>query len=137
MATKQEDRKRTVVDFMVILVAVGLIGCAIWGMPFAIARPSLEIQSVGLMAGAYALAGALALASQFAAQRWSRRGLARGLLVAAALALLAGLLAFHTIGPRAWITMILPAAILLAATPFIGPMPSPGPSELRTGYQRR
>lgn len=68
-------------------------------------------------------AGALAVTAVLVALRST--ALARALTALAGVILLATLLAFERIGWVAWITLILPAIVLLGAAPFVGPMPAP------------
>ena len=69
------------------------------------------------------MAGASALISVGIAQRWKLRGLARALLLVAALALVVLLFMFRDFGPRALLTVLLPAALLLLSATAVGPMP--------------
>jgi len=72
----------------------------------------------------YAAAGGLTLIALFTGQRWEWRTLARLLLIAAVVVLVAGLFTgFRELGPAAWLTIIVPAIVLVIAVPFFGPMP--------------
>jgi hypothetical protein len=76
---------------------------------------------------AHTLAGALGIGSLLVGVRRPR--LARVPLVAAALLLISGFLAFHRITLLPALTLGLPALAMLAATPFVGPMPRPEEEE--------
>jgi hypothetical protein len=69
------------------------------------------------------MAGAFALASVAVAQRWKLRPLARALLAVAAVGLLIVLFMFRDFGPRAMLTVLLPAMLLLVSAFAVGPMP--------------
>jgi hypothetical protein len=103
----------------VLIAGLLLSGLAIWPPPF------VNAQEVGGRFGVwqvYALAGGLTMAGLVLGQRW--RALARPLLLAAVLVLAAGLFTtFRDLGPAAALTVILPALLILVATPFFGPMP--------------
>ena len=137
MAIAQARQRRTVMDFLVILVGVALLGFAMWAGPLALGDSQGEIADPNLVWAIYFFAGAFAIASQFVGQWWRRRGIARALLVVAALALLGGLAGYRDFGARALLTMLLPAIVLLAAVPMVGPMPDPdGPSADDRAHER-
>jgi hypothetical protein len=111
-------------DVIAIFTGLALLGLAIWpGPQSASADAAREASNLQVLWMAHAGAGALTLLAVLAAQRWTRRSLARGLLVVAALVLLATLLTFRDFGPRALLTLLLPAILLLVAVTGIGPMP--------------
>lgn len=119
-------KSRQWADFVVILTGVALLALAIWpGGRTGSAEATQEVGRPDVIYMLYVAAGALAVAAVLVGQRWRRRAIARGMLVVAALALLGGLLVVRDLGPRVWLTLILPAAVLLAATPALGPMPPP------------
>jgi hypothetical protein len=107
-------------DVALILVGLGLFGLAVWFPPFSTTG---EAPQAILLWPIYALAGGLTLTALFLGQRWEWRLLARLLLVAAIGALLVGLFRVRTVGVVAWLTLVIPAAVLLVAIPFFGPMP--------------
>jgi hypothetical protein len=75
---------------------------------------------------AYIIAGAAAISSVFLAQRRGRSGLPRLLLWIGAFALIGVFvisLTTGTSGPRAWLTLLLPAVLLAVASMGVGPMP--------------
>ena len=127
MTIESTRRRRTVVDFLVIFTGVALIGFAMWALPLALGDSQEELANVNLAWIIYFAAGALALASQFVGQWWRRRNAARILLALGAVLLFIGLTAFRDFGPRALLTMLLPAILLLIAIPMVGPMPDPEP----------
>jgi hypothetical protein len=125
VATAQKaERRRHWADVVAIFTGVALLGLAIWPGPQSAsagaARESGNPQALWL---AHAMAGASALISVGIAQRWKLRGLARALLVIAALALVVLLFTFRDFGPRALLTVLLPAALLLLSATAVGPMP--------------
>jgi peptidoglycan/LPS O-acetylase OafA/YrhL len=116
-----EQRRRHWADVAVIFVGLVLLGLAIWSPPFS---PSPEVRNVISTWQIYAVAGGLSVAALLVGQRWRWRMLARLMLFAAAVVLVTGVFsAFRYLGPAAWLTAIVPAILLLAATPFFGPMP--------------
>jgi hypothetical protein len=111
-------------DVAVILVGLGLFGLAVWFPPFTTNTGAEEVRSVPTLWPFYAAAGGLTLIALFLGQRWQWRAFARALLIAAVLVLVFGLFTgFRELGPAAWLTVIIPAIVLLVATPFFGPMP--------------
>lgn len=117
MEQTQRAKYRRWANVVVILTGLFAAGFAIWGIPIgdaAIENRWWWASGVG---------GFLALAAPFVAMR--APALARILLVIGAVALLLGLLAFEQITPAALITTVVPALLLLAATPFFGKMPTP------------
>ena len=124
MVDRKEERRRSVADFLVIATGVALIGFAVWGAPLAFGeRPAGEIRSFAGVWLIYILAGTAVLTGMFVGERAGRRPLLRGLLIVAVLVLAGGLLFLRDFGPRALVTLALPAVILLAAVPFVGPVP--------------
>jgi hypothetical protein len=118
-------------DVAVIVVGLGLFGLAVWVPPFTTTTGADEVRTAPAVWPTYALAGGLTLIALFAGQRWEWRLVARVLLVAAVIVLAVGLFTgFRELGPVAWLTVIIPALVLLIAIPFFGPMPraatSPG-----------
>ena len=111
-------------DVAVIIVGLGLFGLAVWFPPFTTTAGAGEVRTAPAVWPTYALAGGLTLIALFAGQRWEWRLVARLLLIAAVIVLAVGLFTgFRELGPVAWLTVIIPALVLLIATPFFGPMP--------------
>lgn len=111
-------------DVAVILVGLGLFGLAVWFPPFTTTGGAGEVRTVHAVWPVYATAGGLTLIALFAGQRWQWRGFARLLLIAAVAVLIVGFFTgFRKLGLTAWLTVIIPALVLLVATPFFGPMP--------------
>jgi hypothetical protein len=111
-------------DVAVIIAGLGLFGLAVWFPPFTTTTGAGEVRTVHSLWPIYALAGGLSLIALFLGQRWQWRNLARLLLVAAVGVLVYGLFTgFRELGVAAWLTVILPAILLLVAIPFFGPMP--------------
>ena len=114
-------------DLLVILVGVSLIALAVWpGDQSASRDAAVDVGSPQWQWIAYIVAGAAAISSVFLAQRRGRGGLPRLLLWIGALALIGvfvvALLNGST-GPRAWLTLLLPAVLLAVASMGVGPMP--------------
>jgi len=111
-------------DVAVIVVGLGLFGLAVWFPPFTTTAGAGEVRGVHSVWPTYAMAGGLTLIALLAGQRWQWRNFARLLLVAAVVVLVVGLFTgFRELGMAAWLTVIIPALVLLIATPFFGPMP--------------
>jgi hypothetical protein len=121
MQESLERQRRHWADVAVIFIGLILLGLAIWSPPFS---PSHEVRNVISAWQIYAVAGGLSVAAFLVGQMWRWRMLARLMLFAAAVVLVTGVFsAFRYLGPAAWLTAIIPAVLLLAATPFVGPMP--------------
>ena len=119
--------RRRWADIVVILTGLALVGLAAWNAPASGGGRPHEAESLASMYVAYAIGGGLALTALFVAHRW--RTVGRVLLVAAALLLLGfGFDAFRAQVWPVWITVLLPALLLLGATPFFGPMPRANPA---------
>ena len=106
-------------DIVVIGVGAFVIAWGVWLYPNA--GPEVD---EGTLWGVHAAGGALALVAVFAALKsiW----LARGILLVAGITLLVGFIgAFQELTFGGFLTVLLPAIILLAMVPFIGPMPTP------------
>jgi hypothetical protein len=117
-------QRRHWADVAIILVGLGLFGLAIWFPPFTTTTGAGEVLTVHHVWPIYATAGGLTLLGLFLGQRWEWRILARLLLIAAVIVLAVGLFTgFRNLGPVAWLTVIVPAIVLLLAMPFFGPMP--------------
>jgi hypothetical protein len=111
-------------DVAVILVGLGLFGLAVWFPPFTTTAGAGEVRNVHAVWPTYAIAGGLTLIALFTGQRWQWRTFARILLIAAVAVLVVGFFTgFRELGLTAWLTVIIPAIVLLVATPFFGPMP--------------
>jgi hypothetical protein len=117
-------RRRHWADVVAIVTGFVLLGLAMRpGDQNASAGAAQEAGNPQLLWASHAFAGAAAIAAVFIAQRWQRRPLARVLLVLGALALIAALIVFNDFGPRALLTALLPALLLLVAASSVGPMP--------------
>jgi hypothetical protein len=109
---------------VVIVAGLYAVLSAIWAPPgLGPAEAAAEALRHGVWWWAHAIGGSLALSSIFVAMK--SVVLARILAAAGAFVLLAGLVAFDTIGWLAIRMLVLPAVLILAATPFIGPLPTP------------
>jgi hypothetical protein len=114
---------RQVAAFTSIVVALALIGLAMWGGTAALTTHTGETPRVETPWLMHFLAGALVIGGVLFAQRWRLRLLGQIMLVVAAALLLLALLVFRYFGLVAWATLVGPAVILLALTPFLGPVP--------------
>ena len=119
MQNKVRDRRRWA-DVAVIIIGLGLFGLAVWYPPFA--TTSEAPQAISLWP-VYAAAGGLTLVGLFVGQRWEWRQVARLLLIVAVAILVVGLIRVRGSGTVAWVTLAVPAIVLLLATPYFGPMP--------------
>jgi hypothetical protein len=125
MQNRSESRAaRLWSNAVLIVVGLLLVGVSAWPDPLAVNPPA---RAMGSSWAVYALAGALTLLALLFAQSWRWRGLARFLALAACAVLGYGVLTFRTTGWWLWATTVLPAVVLLAAVPFIGPMPRATP----------
>lgn len=120
----EKIRRRRWADAVVIVAGLYTLAFALWA-PTAAGGPEAGREAADAVAWwwAHYIAGAMAIGSLFLALR--RPGLARGLLVLAAVVLLAGLLAYGRFDRTALLALILPAGAMLLAAPFMGPMPTP------------
>jgi peptidoglycan/LPS O-acetylase OafA/YrhL len=120
---RTEMRRRRWADVVMIVAALYAFLAAIWAPPgLGPAEAAADAPDHGTWWWAHAIGGSLALASVFVALRSTI--LARILGGLGGLVLLAGLLAFDGIGWLAIRTLVIPAVLILLATPFIGPMPT-------------
>jgi hypothetical protein len=116
-------KRRQLADIVVIAIGLLLVGLAAWN---AVASSDPALVSLQWMYAAYGLGGFLALVALFVAHR--SRTVGRVVLVAAALVLLGfGLGNFRQATGTMWLTIVLPAIVLLGAAPFFGAMPRANP----------
>jgi hypothetical protein len=121
---QQSVQRRHWADVLAIFTGLALLGLAIWpGPQSASAGAAREAGNPQLLWLAHAFAGAAALAGVGVAQRWELRPLGRALLILAAIALLGVLFGFRDFGPRALLTVLLPALLLLVSASAVGPIP--------------
>jgi hypothetical protein len=121
MVDVTETARRHWADVAVILAGLILWGLAVWPPPF-VDQP--EVGGRLAVWQVYGIAGGLTIASLLLGQNWRWRSVARVLLLGAAAVLAFGLFTtFRDLGPAAVLTVIVPALLLLLATPFFGPMP--------------
>jgi hypothetical protein len=123
--SRQGAKGRHWADVVAIFTGLALLGLAIWPGPQSAsagaARESGGNQEILWLA--HAAAGALALGSVAIAQRWNLRAIARGMLAVAAVGLVVVCFTFRDFGPRALLTLVLPAMLLLVSAFAVGPMP--------------
>lgn len=124
MATRRrEARRRNRFDIAVIVASVWALVAAIRIPPEVMTGEGAEpVVSVPWLLAAHAAGGLLGLGGLVVAQRWPPRG--RALVALGGLALLAGFLALRTYTFTSILSLGLPAAALLVAAPFAGPMPT-------------
>ncbi len=121
---------RNAANAVIIVTGVILIALAMWGGSAAgVSATGESPASVPWMT--HFASGALAIAGALIAQRWKLRRIAQLCLLISVALLIAALFMFRYFGPWAWATLILPAVALLAATPFLAPMPAPKPSTMQ------
>lgn len=128
--TREVLRRRRWADVVVIAVAVFELMLTMYGA--LLARPggvAFDLQAPGWYYAAMSLSGVLALAAVLIAIRLTT--VARILCAAAGVLLLTAVFAFESIDLRTVLTIILPGVLLLGATPFLGPMPSPEEEGMR------
>jgi peptidoglycan/LPS O-acetylase OafA/YrhL len=124
--TPARERRRWA-DIVVIVTGLLLVGLAAWNAPASAGNRPDETASLPSMYVTYGIGGGLALMALFVAHRWRVAG--QILLVAAALVLLGfGFDAFREGTAAPWLTILLPALLLLGASPFFGPMPRANPA---------
>jgi peptidoglycan/LPS O-acetylase OafA/YrhL len=122
MSESLARERRRWADIVVIVTGLALVGLAAWNGPASSEAPDARTASLPSMYAAYGVGGGLALAAVLVVHRWRTAG--RMLLIVAALTLLGfGLDAFQREGGGVWLTILVPALLLLVASPFFGPMP--------------
>ena len=109
-------------DFIAIVAAVACFAFAIWGTPLAVGEVAGgDTRNISLIWLSYGIGGVLALAGVAVAQQ--RRGQGRILVGAGGVVLLLGLIGFAQPEGAAWASII-PGVLMLAAAPFVGPLPT-------------
>ncbi|MDF3052295.1 MAG: hypothetical protein K0S19_400 [Geminicoccaceae bacterium] len=126
--TPARDRRRWA-DVALILTGLSLFGLAVWFPPFSTTDEAHVAVSLWPY---YALAGGLVLLGLILGQRWDYLRFARILLFASLGVLVVALFQVRAVGMVAWLTLIIPALILLVTTPFFGPMPRAADSGARS-----
>jgi peptidoglycan/LPS O-acetylase OafA/YrhL len=126
MQESAAGQRRRWADIVVILVGLSLVGLSAWNAPVSAGASSDEARSMPSIYMAYTVGGGLALAAVFAVHRW--RGVGRILLLAAAVVLLGyGIAGYREVAEALWLTVVLLGVLLLAAAPFLGPVPRAAP----------
>jgi hypothetical protein len=119
---KPETRHWT--DLIAIVTGVALLGWAIWPGGHRMGQGvAEEIDYPGGRWVLWIVTGAAAIGAVAIAQRWRNRGLARAMLAASGIALLAFLLFVNDFTARAVLPLALPGILLLIASAGVGPMP--------------
>jgi hypothetical protein len=117
-------KRRRWADVVVIVAALYAVFAAVWAPPgLGPAEAQADATDHGLWWWAHAAGGLLAILAVPMAHR--NVLVARIMAGLGGLVLLLGLAAFDTIGWLAVRMLVIPAVLILIATPFIGPMPSP------------
>jgi hypothetical protein len=119
-----EAKRRRWADVVVIVAALYVVFAAVWAPPgLGPAEAQADATDHGLWWWAHAVGGLLAILSVPMAHK--------NVLVARIMAglggavILLGLRSFDTIGWLAIRTLLIPGILILAAMPFLGPMPTP------------
>jgi hypothetical protein len=126
-------RRRTLAAIAALVAGFWAIGWAIW-TPFLPPEQSDTVRNFGAWWAILAVGGALAVASVFVTS--SSIPTARAMLVVAALVLAAGVAVFGDYTPAALTRHLLPAAVMLLAAPFLGPVPRYGSERRGAGASR-
>lgn len=117
-------QRRRWADIIVIAAAAYAFGAALWFPPEMISGDGGEAVAFGgWLWTAYALGGAIGLASVFVAIKLPK--IARGMVALAGLLVLSGFFALRQVTFVAVLSLGLTGLALLAATPFMGRMPTP------------
>lgn len=115
-------RRRRWADVVVMVVGLWVTGWAFW-TPMVPPPEHEAVRDFGAFWAVTAVAGLVAVAS--VPVTFLSTAIARAMLVVAALVLLVGVFVFEGLTTTAVTRVIVPALVLLAAAPFIGPMPTP------------
>lgn len=126
----EDARRRRIADVVVIVAGVYALLIAMWSPPgFGPEAAERTASSHGLWWWTQAGGSALAVASVIVAIRAA--GLAKMMAAAGGILLLSGLLAFSELSWLAVRSLLIPGLLILAASPFVGPMPSPEEEGMR------
>jgi hypothetical protein len=121
---RTEAKRRRWADVVLIVAGLYVFLAAVWSPPAQGPETAMtEATDHGTWWWVLAIGGSLALFAVPVAMK--NVLIARLMAGVAAVVLLAGLLAFDTIGWLAIRSLLIPAILILIAAPFMGPMPSP------------
>jgi hypothetical protein len=121
---RTEARRRRWADVVLIVAGLYVFLAAVWAPPAHGPEAAMaEAADHGTWWWVHAIGGFLALFAVPVAMK--NVLIARLMAGVAGVVLLAGLLAFDTIGWLAIRSLLIPAVLILMAAPFVGPMPSP------------
>jgi purine-cytosine permease-like protein len=121
---RTEAKRRRWADVVLIVAGLYVFLAALWSPPAQGPETAMaEAADHGTWWWVLAIAGFLALFAVPVAMK--NVLIARLMAGVAGVVLLAGLLAFDTIGWLAIRSLLIPAVLILIAAPFVGPMPSP------------
>lgn len=124
MATDVREAKRRLwADVVVLVAATYALVSTVWAPPAAMVAEGNPVENVPWLVAAHGLAGVLSFGGLAAAFRWPRVG--RALVATGGVLLLSGLLVLDELTAVALVSLAVPGLVLLAAAPFVGPMPSP------------
>ena len=123
--TSMTPRQRSTANIVAILTSVVLLAFSLWGGSAFGAAKTGEAPAIQIPSLTHFFAGALGLAGVLIAQRWRMQMLGRGLLVVAAAILIVTLALFRYFGTWAWVSLIIPAALLLLCAVFLRPVVRP------------
>ena len=120
----QRAKRRRWADVVLIVATLYAVMSAFWApLELIMGGDGREVADSQALWLTYALGGALGLAALAASMKHA--GLAKVLAAAAGVAVLAGFFTLAEVTPFAAISIGLTGLGLIAASPFIGPMPSP------------
>jgi peptidoglycan/LPS O-acetylase OafA/YrhL len=131
--THMSPRQRSVVNVVAIVTSLLLLAFSLWGGSAFGAAKTGESPAIQTPSLTHFFAGALGLAGVLLAQRWRRQGVGRLLLGLSAAILLVTLAMFRYFGTWAWISLIIPAALLILCAIFLRPAPPPEPYPVSGG----
>ena len=118
-------KRRRWADVVVIVASLYSFMSAMWApLELLTGGAGREVAETQGLWWSYAVGGVLGLAALFFAHR-GMSGIAKGLTAAAGLAVLAGFVTLDDLTLFAALSIGVTGIALLAAAPFVGPMPSP------------
>lgn len=125
MADHVGARGRRWTNVVVLVASAWALAASMWGWtPETMESGARDlVTNDSLLVGAYALAGTLGFVAVFTALRLP--ALSKALTALAGLLLLSGFLVLRSVDPVAVLSLGLTGIALLAAAPFMGPMPTP------------
>lgn len=121
---REKAKRRRWADVLVIVASVYALLSAGWApLELLDSGEGYEVADSAGLWWIYALGGALGIAALAASRRWT--ALAKALSAAGGVVILGGFFTLETVTVFAALSLGLTGLALLAAAPFVGPMPSP------------